>query len=705
MHPYTASVIEVFDPKRRYLIPLYQRQYAWNVSPQLELLWEDIERAARKLRDGGLPVAPHFMGAIVVSKMETWGKQVEAFEVIDGQQRLTTFQLLLAALRDVAKDIAPEFAEEASKYLFNNGIMETPKVERYKLWPSAIDRPAFQAILDQNLSEEKQDYDASLSAQAHEFFKERIFAHIHVDGQFDLFRMEKLFEALRRGLALVSIELGKEDDAQTIFETLNSRGVDLTAGDLMRNFIFQRAKGLGQFEGSLCIDELYDKYWLPLDAPFWRQEDKRGRLNRSRLDWLLVDHLSMKKADLVSADHLFDEYRRWILDASPFASVEEELKSITASAATHQRLIGKSSDDSLGRFGLFAEAFDLSAAMPLVLYLATEKNLGEGLASALELIESYIVRRDICNLTGKNYNRFFVSIISKLRASPDDPIANLRAFLSESQAEASRWPDDIAFERCWITNGQYKSGRQGRLRFILTEIEHHNRAENSEIISIKSDLTLEHIMPRGWETNWPLPEIEGEDPLEKLSRQAQRSIVVDTLGNLTLLTQSLNSSVLNGPFSEKMAAIRKQTALNLNVELQEFDDWNEETIKTRGKKLFQIARSIWRAPMKVGAPKVISQADGIGFMWESGGGQLFLPHGTDIRMTYKSQDYFAKVEADQIVFAGKATSPGSLANGIANSSRNAWRDLWIKFPGEDHWTLSNDLRANLPVLTLEDLDL
>src|SRR5690554_1098967 len=101
MKPYTRSIIELFDGKKRYLIPLYQRQYAWNAEPQLTLLWEDITRACDRLLADRASMAPHFMGAMVVAQIKTYGKQVQAFEVIDGQQRLTTFQLLLAALRDV----------------------------------------------------------------------------------------------------------------------------------------------------------------------------------------------------------------------------------------------------------------------------------------------------------------------------------------------------------------------------------------------------------------------------------------------------------------------------------------------------------------------------------------------------------------------------------------------------------------------------
>ncbi|UCI29447.1 DUF262 domain-containing protein [Mesorhizobium sp. B4-1-4] len=608
MRPFTRTIIELFDGKRRYLIPLYQRQYAWKVTPQLELLWEDIDRAARHLEKAGQLSAPHFMGAIVISQMKTFGKQVQAFEVIDGQQRLTTFQLLLSALRDVAASLSSEYANEVSKYLFNDGVMETSEVERFKLWPSMTDRSSFINIVDPSgelgevfaIPDDEQGV-VRPSVAAYAFFRARIEQHVFVDGAFSAFRMEKLFEALRSGLAVVSIELEGGDDAQTIFETLNSRGVDLTAGDLMRNFIFQRAKGLGQTKGSLNIDKLYQSYWLPLDRWFWREGDTRGRQTRSRLDWLFVDHLAMMRSDLVSADHLFESYRKWILEDEPFDSIEEELKAIQASAAIYRRIAEQSPDDPLGRFGRFAKAFDVSTAMPLVLYLATQAGLPEGIATALTLIESYIVRRDICGLPTANYNRFFVDIIAKLRAAGSEPLAMLHEALSSSQAEVTRWPTDKEWKDSWLGRDQYKASRQPRLRHLFEAIEHVKRANDGEIIAIKSDLTLEHIMPQKWRQNWPVPGFdhleEGEVDVEHTSREMDRERAINKLGNLTLLTHKLNASISNSAFPSKMPAVRAHAALTLNRELHHYEHWDEESILQRGALLFETARTIWPAPV------------------------------------------------------------------------------------------------------------
>lgn len=609
MRPFTRTIIELFDGKRRYLIPLYQRQYAWKVTPQLELLWEDIDRAARRLEHAGQLPAPHFMGAIVISQIQTFGRQVQAFEVIDGQQRLTTFQLLLAAFRDVATSLSAEYSAEITKYLFNDGVMEHADVEKYKLWPSLTDRRSFIHLVDPDgdlsnsipMPEDEQGVVRPATA-AHAFFRERILEHVQVNGEFDPFRLEKLFEAFRQGLAVVSIELEGGDDAQTIFETLNSRGVDLTASDLMRNFIFQRAKGLGQTDGSLNVDKLYADYWLPLDRWFWREGDTRGRQTRARLDWLLVDHLAMMQADVVSVEQLFEAYRKWILEEEPFTSVEAELKAIKRSADVY-RLIAEQSDQSaLGRFGRVAKAFDVSTAMPLALYLATCGDFpGAKLDQALQLIESYIVRRDICALPTGNYNRFFVDVIAKMRSDKGDPLRRLRRLLSASQADAMRWPNDTDWKSAWMGRDQYKGSRQARLRYIFEAVEHCKRANESEVVAIKSDLTIEHIMPQKWQENWPVPGFDHvpDDELnsDRFTRELEREQSINKMGNLTLLTHKLNAKVSNGAFSVKLPAVRAHAALTLNRELHAYTEWNEETIKERGENLFRTAVDIWRGPM------------------------------------------------------------------------------------------------------------
>ena len=705
MKPYTRSIIELFDGKKRFLIPLYQRQYAWNVAPQLQLLWEDIERVAKRIEEDRMSVVPHFMGAMVIAQVKTFGKQVQAYEIIDGQQRLTTFQIVLAALRDVAAEGASKYAVELQKYLINDGVMEHPEIERYKLWPSLTDRKTFISIIDPEADTDgiapKQHDDGFVkkATLAHEYLKDVIRKHIVTDNVFDEHRFETIFEALKEGLAIVSIELEGGDDPQTIFETLNSRGVDLSPGDLMRNFIFQRAKGMGQLVGSLNVDKLYVKHWFPLDRPFWSQSDSRGRQTRARLDWLLTDHLSMNVGNIVSIEHLYDSYRRWILNERPFSSVVPELEAISASAAVEECIFKQVKTDSLGDFGRFANAFDVSTAMPLVLYLATEANIGLQIKNALSILKSYILRRDICRLTTKNYNKHFVGLIPKMRETNIDQVDFLREILSERSSDIDRWPDDNEWKTAWLDRDQYGTARQARLNYIFEMLEKELRSERNEEIEIKSALTIEHVMPQKWQENWVIPgyedgEIDDTDAAYR-SKVMTRNRTVNTLGNLTLLTQKLNSSVSNGPYSVKMPAVRAHSSLALNRDLNGWSCWDEETIRQRGEVLFKAAKSIWTGPIRKDGFIAVTGNFGSSIT----NARTELPKdGTKCAFTYGHKKYVGEIVAGVIVVDGfneNFSTFSGASKTITKTSRNGWNDWYLEFEdGEkilaDQWRKSRE---------------
>ena len=705
MKPYTRSIIDLFDGKRRYLIPLYQRQYSWREDPQLALLWEDIERAVDRIGTDRSSLVPHFMGAIVINQVKTFGKQVQAFEVIDGQQRLTTFQLLLSALRDVAAQYGSHYCDELNKYLLNDGVMEKREEERYKLWPSITDRRAFVAMVDATADlsaiaglADDDELVGKLASKAQSWFVGRIAEHVMVDGAYQEERLEILFEALKEGLAVVSIELEGGDDPQTIFETLNSRGVPLSPADLLRNFIFQRAKGLGQSDASLNIDQLYEKHWLPLDRAFWNAQASRGRQTRKRLDWMLTDHLAMHTSDIVSTERLFADYRKWVLDTEPFPSVSTELEAITATAAVERRLFEPKDGDPVGHFGRMADAFDVSTAMPLIIYLATEPTVTPRLAQAYDALESYILRRDICGLTTKNYNRFFVGLIARLRQCEGDKVDELIAYLSTRVVDSERWPDDLEWRRNWVFRQQYKSARQPRLRYIFEAIEGAKRTPLNENILIRSALTVEHIMPQGWRSTWPLEASQenGEDnrdpALESLAHA--RDSAVNTLGNLTLLTQALNSTVSNGPFELKVPAIRANTALALNRELNDFEFWDEATIQDRGEALFEVARTIWGPPHRADLPA----SGGAVSSW-SGIRNMLPPDGTKCRFSYAGNDFHGMMIDGALRVEGNPEpfkSFSAASRTLTSTNRNGWNDWYLQSP-EGAWTVARRLRSPVGV--------
>ena len=705
MKPYTRSIIELFDGKKRYLIPLYQRHYAWRSSPQLELLWEDIERAIERINIDRSALSPHFMGAIVVSQIKTFGKQVQAFEIIDGQQRLTTFQLLISALRDVAARNASKYAAELQKYLLNDGVMENSNTERYKVWPSLTDRRSFVSLIDPSIdlneiSSKPSDEDGIVrrSTDAHAFFVARIEEHVQSDGSgYDEGRLETLFEALKEGLAIVSIELEGGDDPQTIFETLNSRGVDLSQADLLRNFIFQRAKGLGQTSGSLNVDALYEKHWLPLDRAFWHQNASRGRQSRQRLDWMFTDHLSMHVGEIVSVETLFEKYRRWILHDRPFDTIADELHSISSTEEIEKRLFNQSKADPVGNFGRFADAFDVSTAMPLVVFLSIEPSVSNRLLEALTALESYILRRDVCGLPTKNYNRFFVGIVARLRSTADDKVDELVSYLSTRSLDLDRWPDDAEFREGCVSRDQYKGPRQPRLRYILEAIEQIKRSALTEDIEIRSPLTIEHIMPQSWRAAWPIPASDDHKPGDLnhsvVILEAAREAAINRLGNLTLLTHSLNTTVSNGPFSIKMPAVRAHSSLALNRDLNGIDKWDETAIAERSALFFNIARKRWMAPKREGATD-LKRIDAAVLLAQSKIG--LPPDGTQCRFSYAGTEFIGFIENGALLIEGfndQYSSFSAASAAVTKTNRNGWMDWYLLGDGKN-WVLADQWRKS-----------
>ena len=216
-------------------------------------------------------------------------------------------------------------------------------------------------------------------------------------------------------------------------------------------------------------------------------------------------------------------------------------------------------------------------------------------------IESYLVRRAVCNLTTKNYNRTFLSILNKMRKEKLPNRDLLRRELSQLKGDSDMWPSDEPFEGNLIHSPIYSYNILGpwKTQMILRAIELELMTPKSEGIGTPRILTVEHVMPQSPKNDeWPYPQIDPGQP----SWLIQRWRIMQTLGNLTLLTQSLNSAISNGPFSTKRSEIAKQSQLRLNAYFQQFKDdyqWDEVAILKRGGGLAKLALRIWPGPESV----------------------------------------------------------------------------------------------------------
>ena len=420
-------------------------------------------------------------------------------------------------------------------------------------------------------------------------------------------RVFGLFQALRTALQFIIIELEETDDPQVIFETLNARGQPLLPSDLIRNFVFLQASN----DPSINADELYDEYWRPFDDRrqaeavngedrFWHIEERQGRLTRPRIDLFIFHYLVMKTERDLNIGQLFREFRTW-RDDNP-QPVETFLADLKARSETFANLISPSGQDRLSVFATRLKALDNSTVYPLLLFILSlprDRLPLSGRDQILSDLESWLVRRLMCQLTNKNYNRFFVSLLSKVKNTHcDAPLPEVvRAELARSAEVTLNWPDDQEFKTGWLSKPIYVKSRADRSAMILRAIEDKMHTSRNEGVTLTRPLSVEHLLPqKGTLADYPfaatMPLETGETP------DRCRARLINAIGNLTLLTQELNSSISNGPFEAKAKAIVADSDLRLNAWLRTppIPEWSEDAIVARGEELFKIASSIWQRP-------------------------------------------------------------------------------------------------------------
>lgn len=274
---------DLFEGRIQYEIPSFQRPYVWTEEDQWAPLWTDLKRVAAGVVDAaGDPqrlqeLGSHFLGAVVLKELGHNAGDVARSAVIDGQQRMTTLQILLDAAHAVIDELKYEDEAEFLRELILNPAKKfVGTKDRFKLWPSRSDRGAFEAAMDDNVVIATSEHRIT---EAHAFFGQEVRRWIVDGGDADdvpiadrATRVAVLADVLQSRLFLVAINLGRDDDDQLIFETLNDRGTPLLAADLIKNWVFQRGSEL-----DADVEAWADLYWAELDEEWWRREISQGR--------------------------------------------------------------------------------------------------------------------------------------------------------------------------------------------------------------------------------------------------------------------------------------------------------------------------------------------------------------------------------------------------------------------------------------------
>lgn len=613
----------LFSSQLRYVVPMFQRLYVWAENPQWSTLWEDVtEKALLQLK--GIKTNPHYLGALIIEGVRPSSpREVKRFLVIDGQQRMTTLQLLLCAYRDIArKNEWKTLDRTVTRYLENADpdVMEHPDEELLKLWPTTLNRDVFRSILlagskdavEANypllkLPRKRKPEPRSNLVEAYLYFSECIESWIDSTSSEAKKTTEEaafaLLQSLQQDFCVVEIALSEGDDSQEIFYSLNSQGRPLSQSDLLRSLIFMRAE-----KEQINRDEIFKEYWCKFETGFWSTEVKRAGRTYSRLDLGLRYFLMAKSGQMVDARRVNEEYRRWVSTQPPrYATVKDELADFTKHAVRYQHyesaIPSELPSTDLRRV---LTDFDVSTALPLVLFLELEAGLDdEQKGKCLSVVESFIARRVFTGEETKEYNKLFVDVVGSLRGLQGlDVYPVLERKLLSGGGTTRLWPTDEQIIEKAISRPLFTALKTPALRLILERLELHLRTKKAENTEIPTGLQIEHVLPQKWAAYWPLkgkvipadvasyPYLAKDDLAELGEAIRTRNTVLQTLGNLTLLNKYLNPAASNGFFKTKLIEY-KNSVLRLNRYFDTEVPWDEDAITRRGKTLGEAICNIW----------------------------------------------------------------------------------------------------------------
>ena len=553
-----AGLLAFLKKSPQFVIPIYQRTYSWT-DKECRQLWSDIIRTGRN--DA---ISVHFIGSIVY--IEAGLSQVShqaPLLVIDGQQRLTTVTLLLAALATALSETEPVDSFSARKlrnyYLLNP---EETGERHYKLLLSQTDRTTLTAIV----SGDERPQEHSIRVMQNFALFEELLASCKED-----------YTAVCKGLAklvVVDIALNRDqDNPQLIFESMNSTGRELSQADLIRNFILMGLEPVLQ-------TRLYEQFWRPMELAFGQEA------YGTHFDAFMRHYLTVKTAEIPRLDEVYEAFKGHARSPKTAeAGIEALVKDIRDFARYFCAMaLGAELDDELKLALHDLRELKVDVAYPFLLEIYRDYATGvlskADLIEAVRLVEAYVFRRAICAIPTNSMNKTFGTFAKALKK--DCYVESIKAhFLTLPSYR--RFPEDDEFQRDIQTRDLYNFRSRS---YWLRRFENYGRKERVAV----DEYTIEHIMPQNEDLSASWKNALGSD-WERVHKTW-----LHTLGNLTLT--GYNSEYSDRPFLEKrdIAGGFRESPLRVNAGLGQLDRWNEDTIKARAIKMAANALNVWAAP-------------------------------------------------------------------------------------------------------------
>lgn len=543
------------ENKTTFNIPVYQRNYEWN-KEQVEQFFRDIEGI---IDDNNNNNNGHFLGTIVFVSNEKQGLMMERI-IIDGQQRITTTMLLLKAIYDSLdennneeKNLKQEIYET---YIINKYVDDKYKL---KLKPVQEDMNAYIDLIESNKANEESKI----------YTNYKLLMDLISSSDYSV---QQIFEALSR-IQIVYISLDKNSKAenpQLIFESLNSTGLSLTEADLIRNFILM---GL-EYDKQV---ELYKKYWVDIEK----------LLTNARISEFVRDYLTMKLGYAPNRKKVYATFKKFYFKNN--YTSEDILTDLLRYSKYYRWFINletgiKDIDELLWMLGYMKS----TVVYPYLLelfddYFEKEIISKDELLEVMNILNSYLYRRAICNIPTNVLNKVFASMTKSVADLINKRKTHVEAVTDYLMSKSGNaiFPRDEQFRKSFIETDIYNRGNKLAL-FTLYNIEKYQHREIVEL----DQLTVEHIMPQTLTPKWKIDLGRDGDEIHKLYK--------DTIGNLTIT--KYNSEISNKSFEDK-----KDIYINSNIKLtrdiSKYDKWDKDSIIDRANALFEIANKIWSLPV------------------------------------------------------------------------------------------------------------
>lgn len=569
------NILRLLDgADKKFIIPVYQRPYSWKLK-NCEQLFKDLEYIYLS------NCKSHFFGSLVFVSQHSGA--CEEFIIIDGQQRLTTISLLLLAIRNyVEKNKKLSFTSLSSKQIVDkitNAYLVDPykSTDKIKLRLSQKDMKAYDSLINGKTSQ-----DDSTVIINYNYLYSKI-EYIMQDTKNGIKKLEGIYNAIHN-LTIVNISLQPQngDDPQLIFESLNSTGLELETTDKVRNYILMNM----QYDDQ---EELYNNFWRPIEETIGHNE-----MNR-----FIRYYLASKTRRLYDEKKIYFEFKNY-KEKNGNLTIEDLLTDMLNYAMNYNLILNPSSKK--GKYSkvlIRLNKLDTKTCIPLIMDLLdvySKKRLSmDDLVKSLEIIENFIVRREICNLPTNALNKMFVQIGAEIYNDVQkNKISYFDAFCNSilSKDGKSRFPSNLDFKESFETYDLYNA-KNSIKKYILERLENFGRKEITYVENLINDkiLTIEHIMPQTLNDEWK----KSLGP----NYEFIHTKYLNTPGNLTLT--AYNPEYGNASFTIKKNYKKigyKSSGLHLNESLKTCRKWGEDQIKNRANALYDEAVQIWWIPEK-----------------------------------------------------------------------------------------------------------